>query len=125
MKILSIITIAFIGLMSASCATTNAPAGSDILPFHSVAVRDGAIVATLPAAPRWLVQIGAAELRMSRPDESFTLQAGSSLRLVEHHLSYLVTAQLTPTPGLKIESHFNASSFGGTNTVRSYFISAK
>ena len=125
MKILSIITFAFISVMSASCATTNAPAGSDTLPFYSVAVREGAIVATLPATPRWIVQVGSAESRQSKPSESFTLQAGSSLRLVEHHLSYQATAQFTPTPGLKIESQFDARSFGGAITNRSYFIPAK
>jgi hypothetical protein len=125
MKIFSILTFVFIGLLSGSCATTNAPASSDTSPFRSVVVRDGTIVATLPPAPRWIVQVGSAETRPSKPSESFTLQAGSSLRLVEHHLSYQVTAQLTPTPGLKIESHFDASSFGGTNTNRNYFILAK
>ena len=125
MKTLSIVTFAFIGLMSASCATTNAPASSDKYPFHSVVVRDDAIVATLPnIGTRWIVE-GTAESHLSRYGEVFTLKAGSSLRLIEHHSSYQAIAQLAPTPGLKIESHFDGSSFGTTNTDRSYFIPAK
>ncbi len=111
--------------MSASGATTNSPAGSDTLPFHSVAVRDGAIVATLPDSPRWIVAYGIDDGHPAKPGEAFTLKEGASLQLVAHHFSYQVTAQLAPTPGLKIASHFAASSFGGTNTNRNYFIPAK
>jgi len=99
---------------------------SDFSPFQSVSVHNDKIIATLPAAPRWFVQASSAGARwLSQPGESFTLQAGSSLRLVEKHSSYQATAQLAPTPGLRIESTFDASDFGGVITNRSYFISAK
>jgi hypothetical protein len=122
---LSIVTFAFIGL-SASCATTNAPASSDIYPFHSVVVRDDAIIATLPnIGTRWIVREGTADSHLSSYGEAFTLKAGSSLHLIEHHSSCQATAQLTPSPGLKMESHFDGSSFGTTNTDKSYFIPAR
>jgi hypothetical protein len=122
MKIFSIF-IVLASLLAASCAST--PESADSSPFHSVVVRDGAIVATLPATPRWIVQIGSSDSRTSEPSESFTLQDGASLRLVEHHLNYKVTAQIAPKPGLKVESTMDARSFGGEITKKSYFIPAK
>lgn len=105
--------------------TQSAVQNSDFSPFKSIVVSNDVIVATLPAAPRWFVQVDSAESRQSEPGESFTMQAGSSLRLVDKHSSYDVTAQLAPTPGLKMESTFNASDFGRENTKTNYFIPAK
>jgi hypothetical protein len=94
-------------------------------PFQSVVARPDAIIAALPAGKRWLVKTGSSALRLSAPGESFKLPAGSSLHLSERHSSYHVTAQLLPAAGLRIESTFDARSFGGTVTKKSYFIPAR
>jgi len=113
-------------MVSVSAALAGeVPVSSDPIPFHSVTVSNNVILATLPDSPRWIVAYGIDDRRQTKPGESFTLKDGASLLLAEHHLSYQVTAQLAPTPGLKIESRFNASSFGRTNTDKSYFIPAK
>jgi hypothetical protein len=94
-------------------------------PFHSIVVRDGAIVATLRPRPTWLVQEGTMESRLSKPEESFTMHAGSVIRLTEHHASYHVTAQIFPNEGLMIELSFDARSFGDGVTKNKFFVAAK
>ena len=122
MKLFSLFFV-FASLLVANYAATAAD--SDMSPFDSVIVRDGTIVATLPVNPHWNVRVGSAESRLSKPGESFTLQAGESLRLDEKHLHYQVTAQLVPKPGLRMVSTFDARSFGNGIKAKSYFITAK
>ena len=92
--------------------------------FDSVTYRNGGIVATLPASSHWLIQKNA-DSKPSRPGESFTLRDGDSLRLIEHHLSYKVTAQLSPKPGLKVEFTMDGRSFGGETARINSFLPAR
>jgi hypothetical protein len=124
MKLTAFLLTTGIGVMTGGCdSPVTLPADSS--PFHSIVVRDGAIVATLPPHPTWLVREGTFEPRRSKPEESFTMHAGSVIRLSERHSSYQVTAQITPTPGLTIEKTFDARSFGDGVTKRTFFIAAK
>jgi hypothetical protein len=93
--------------------------------FQTVVIRSNTIIATLPANGRWLVADGSGKTRLSESGESFSLRAGSSLRLTEHHSSYVVTPQFSSLAGLRIESTFDASSFGGKITNRTFFIPAQ
>ena len=116
---------ALVYLLAVGCKSKKPPSTQERRsPFHSVIVRDNSIVATLPNAPRWQVREGSDESRLTEPSESFILKDGSSLKLFERHSSYLVTAELTPRQGLKIESRFDARSFGDGVTQAEYFISA-
>jgi hypothetical protein len=98
---------------------------TDRSPFHSIVVREGAIVATLHPGSTWLVSEGTLEPRRSKPEESFTIHAGSAIRLFERHSSYQVTAQISPTAGLTVSSAFDGRSFGDGVTKRTFFIPAK
>jgi hypothetical protein len=124
MKLAPFLLTTFIGVMTGGCdSPVTTPA--DRSPFHSIVVRDGAIIATLPATPTWLVTVGTSEPRRSKPEEAFTMRAGSVIRLSERHSSYQVTAQIIPTAGLTIESTFDARSFGDGVTKKKFFIAAK
>jgi len=94
------------------------------LSFRSVVAARDTLVATLPQGRRWLVQVGSSEPRLSEPGESFTIHAGTSLRLIERHASYLVTAQATAPAGLQVEHTSDARSVGGEVTKKSFFIPA-
>lgn len=124
MKLAALFLTSLIGIVASGC-DSPAPAPADRSPFHSVVVRDGAIIATLRAKPTWLVTVGTAEPRLSEPEEAFTMHAGSVIELSERHSSYQVTAQIVPTAGLTIESTFDARSFGKGVTKRKFFIAAK
>ncbi|MEO5916829.1 MAG: hypothetical protein ABIS50_21555 [Luteolibacter sp.] len=124
MKLATFLLTTFIGVMTGGCdSPVTAPV--DRSPFQSIVVRDGAIIATLPATIAWMVTVGTSEPRRSKPEEAFTLHAGSVIRLSEHHSSYLVTAQITPKAGLTIDSTFDARSFGHGVTKKTFFIAAK
>jgi hypothetical protein len=111
--------------ISSAKAATNAPPDSDSLSFQYLTVCDGTIMAELPVGLNCTVQTGSAEFRQSKPGELFMLPAGSSLRLVVNHFNYQMTAQLAPTPGLKIETDFAGRFFAGSITNRIYFVPAK
>jgi hypothetical protein len=119
----SIITICFLAVGIFSCSSRGAE--SEMFPFQSVILSRNTIIATLPASKRWIVEADSAKSRMSEPGESFTLHAGSSLRLIEKHSNYLAVARLTPTAGLQIESIFDARSFGSGVAKKNYFIPAR
>lgn len=124
MKLAAFLLTILIGIVSGGCdSPVSAPA--DRSPFRSVVVRDGAIVATLPTTATWTVIEGASEPRRSKPEESFTMHAGSVIQLSERHSSYQVTAQIIPTAGLTIESTFDARSFGDGVTKKKFFVAAK
>jgi len=97
---------------------------AETFPFRSVVAARDTLVATLPQGRRWLVQVGSSEPRLSEPGESFTIHAGPSLRLIERHASYLVTAQATAPAGLQVEHTSDARSVGGEVTKKSFFIPA-
>lgn len=124
MKLAKLLIKTLIGLVVSGCDSA-VPASVERSPFHSVVVRDGAIVATLPSATKWMVRVGDSEPRQSKQAESFTMQAGSVIHLYERHSRYQVTAQIIPKAGLNIESTFDARSFGDGVTKKKFFISAK
>jgi hypothetical protein len=124
MKLSKFLSLASIGVMAGGCGSSvNAP--DDRFPFQSIVIRDGTIIATLRATPRWLVTVGTSEPELSKPEEFFTMQAGAVIRLSERHSSYQVTAQILPTAGVTIESTFDARSFGKSITKRKFFVAAK
>lgn len=116
--------IALVGIFFGICSAAPSTSPDDSL-FISVVVRDGTVVATLPAVPGLMVTVGAAERRGTKGSEVFTLQPGSSLRLSTRHSSYLVTAQIKPKPGLIVEYTFDGRSFRRELTTKKYFIAAK
>jgi hypothetical protein len=124
MKLASFLSTTLFGIFAGGCDSPG-PAPADRSPFHSVNVQDGAIIATLPPRPTWLVLEGGFEPRRSKPEESFTMHAGSAIRLSERHSSYQVTAQIIPKAGLTIESTIDARSFGDGVTKRKFFVAAK
>lgn len=120
----AVVAFVFICILSAK-GDTNAPPNSDTLSFEYLNFCDGTIMAELPLGLACTVQTGSAEFRQTKPGELFMLQAGSSLRLVVNHFNYQMTAQLTPAPGLKIETDFAGRFFAGSITNRIYFVPAK
>lgn len=124
MKLVSFLLITLICGAAGGCEQP-APAPAEKSPFHSVIVRGGSIVATLPAAPAWLVGVGTADSRRSTPQEAFTLAPGDVMRLSGRHISHEVTAQIVPEAGVTIESTFDARSFGDGVSKRKFFIPAK
>ena len=124
MKLCRLLSIIFLGVMTSGCDSPVTPPDNRS-PFQSIVVRDGTIIATLPDTPRWLVTVGTAESELSKPDESFTMQAGAVIRLAERHSSYQVTAQIVPTAGVTIESTFDMRSFGKSVTRNKFFVAAK
>jgi hypothetical protein len=124
MKLCKLHFITFIGVITGGCNSPDTPP-NDRSPFQSIVFRDGTIIATLPATPRWLIRVGTAESELSKPEESFTLLAGAVIRLSERHSSYKVTAQIVPTAGVTIESTFDARSFGKSVTKRKFFVAAR
>jgi hypothetical protein len=98
-------------------------------PFAKVARSADTIVATLSAMGGSLVLVDSPQPGMARstsPGESFSLRDGASLLLVEHHSSYRITCHLLPPPaGLQIAARFDARSFGGSLSEKTYFIKAQ
>ena len=116
---------AFYGAVSVALASAIVAQPSTFL-FASVVLQDPTVVATLPSDRRWLVKIDSAEERLSSAGESFPLRQGTSLSLIEHHSSYQITCHISPpAAGLQVENTFDAHSFGGTTTKKSYFIKAQ
>ena len=95
-------------------------------PFAAVARHGDTIVATLPTIGMRYVVADAQKPRVTSYGESFQLRDGASVLLYEKHLSYKIICHISPPPaGLRVESTFNAQSFGGITTKKNYFIDAK
>jgi hypothetical protein len=95
-------------------------------PFATVVRRGDTIVATLPTLGMRYVVAEAQRPRITSYGEPFQFRDGTSVLLYEKHSSYRITCHISPPPaGLRVESTFNAQSFGGTTTKKNYFIDAK
>ncbi|HKP04724.1 MAG TPA: hypothetical protein VJU77_15330 [Chthoniobacterales bacterium] len=119
-------TRALLVVLTTLVAASMFAAGSKLFPFKSVVRRGDAIEATLPADAHWLVESPPAEPRLAKPHEIFRLSAGESLRLVERHSSYRITAHISKeSSGLMVENTIDAHSFGGSTKLKTYFIRAR
>jgi hypothetical protein len=112
-------TRSLLGLLLAAMVASAPAVNATLLPFQSVILQGDEIVATLPENTRWLVESPPTEPRLSKRREVFRLSDGQSLRLVERHFSYRITARIS------VEHTFDAHSFGAATTVKKYFIQAR
>ncbi|HEY6154718.1 MAG TPA: hypothetical protein VIW07_13340 [Candidatus Udaeobacter sp.] len=114
-----------LGLVIAALSSSHAAEHASE-PFASVVRRGDVIIATLPATGLRFVITDSPKPRVTSYGESFELRDGASLSLHEKHSSYRITCHLVPPPaGLQVESKFDARSFGGTMSEKSYFIKAQ
>src|SRR3954463_1781733 len=93
--------------------------------FESVFHHGDVIVATLSKSGARFAITDSPQPRVAAPGESFQLHDGESLLLSEHHSTYRVTCRIASAPaGLKVVATFDARSFGGAQSQKSYFIKA-
>ena len=93
--------------------------------FESVVHRGDVIVVTLSRSGARFAITDSPQPRVAAPGESFQLHDGESLSLSERHSSYRVTCRIAAAPaGLKVLATFDARSFGGAQSEKSYFIKA-
>jgi hypothetical protein len=76
--------------VAGSSITCNADpsAVAEDTPFQSIVFRGDSITVTLTANANWMVISDGSEARKTLSNESFSLEAGSTLRLFEHHSGY-------------------------------------
>jgi hypothetical protein len=117
-------TLLVLSLFAVSAVQLRA-GDSGTAPFATVVRQGETIVATLPSIGTRYVVGDTPEQRVTSYGESFRLRDGASVSLYEKHSSFRITCQISPPPGgLKVQSTFNAQSFGGTTTTKTYFIKA-
>lgn len=110
--------------LGTSIAQTIPPAKNPL--FNDIRQQSDAIMLTLPKeGVRYRLSVGKSPKRQSEYGETIMLKKGEYLVLTGRHESYLISAKLTPKPGLNVTAIFSAESFGKKTTREDYFLPAR
>ena len=95
-------------------------------PVFSSVVRHGDSIVAVVAGGRWLTHGDSPSGRIIEAGQSLTFRDGTSVTLVQHHTSYDIRCQISPSrAGLHVTESFDARSFGAAAEQQKYFIRAQ